>query len=337
MSNKKSGSDYDKILKITIAAAAVALAVLIILVIMLFSGAPKVERQDGGISETISGSNSGTAPATSQPAAETTEADTIPVTQEETSNTAEPVTETEPAETEPPETVPVDLVEDTIAIPRYMGLSGIEKEFPGTVLTKTDDMGEDYLRRIVFLGDSLTYGLKTYGMLEGGKQTTQVWVPTNGTLLLNNVADAKILYPETGTEITVREAVAAKKPDILIISLGINGISFLGEKDFIAQFTSLIKEVKKQSPDTTIILQSMFPVAASYQLQKSINNNKICRGNYWMAKAASQNGVYYLNTAETLVGPDGYLPENYQSGDGLHLNTTAYKIVLDYIRTHGVK
>lgn len=356
MIGKSQNNDYDRLFRLVVIATVSALAVLLVLVIALFAtGALSRGKADDSIviitGDSTDGGSSGnditqteTEPETIEsitglvlPGGETAPTYTPPDTEApetETSAETEPATE---AVTEPPETEPVKLTEDNSAIPRYTGLDGIEKEFPGTVLTETADIGEDYIDRIIFLGDSLTYGLKVYSLLDGGRDTKQVWVPSNGTLLLNNVADAKIFYPDTGTEITVREAVRTKKPDILIISLGINGISYLGEKDFISQFAALIGEVKKESPDTTIILQSMFPVAESYLLQKSINNNKICRGNYWMAKAASENGVYYLNTAEVLVGSDGYLPEDLQSGDGLHISIAAYKLVLEYIRTHAVQ
>ena len=38
-----------------------------------------------------------------------------------------------------------------------------------TVLEATEDMGEEYISSLTFLGDSTTYGLKTYEMLKDGK------------------------------------------------------------------------------------------------------------------------------------------------------------------------
>ena len=77
-------------------------------------------------------------------------------------------------------------------------------------------------------------------------------------------------------------------------------------------------------------------MAKSYANQQSINNAKICRANLWMAEVAHELRVKYLDTSSVLVGPDGYLPESYQSGDGLHINGTAYNSILNYIRTHAV-
>ena len=52
---------------------------------------------------------------------------------------------------------------------------------------------------------------------------------------------------------------------------------------------------------------------------------------------AENTGTRFLNTFEALVGADGYLPESYHNGDGIHMNTTGFNIILDYIKTHEYK
>ena len=44
----------------------------------------------------------------------------------------------------------------------------------GVTLAKTAHGGADYLGKIVFIGDSRTYGLRHFAMLEGGTATAQV-------------------------------------------------------------------------------------------------------------------------------------------------------------------
>lgn len=205
------------------------------------------------------------------------------------------------------------------------------------VLPLTDDAGLGYQNKIVFIGDSTTYGLMVYGMLYDGTDTTQVWVPTNGTLTLAGAVDTKIYYPDSGTEITMGEAAKLKKPEYVVITLGVNGVSFMNEESFHSEYGKVIESIKKNSPDTKIILQSIYPVCASYEHQDSINNDKIKAADAWIADIAEENGCKYLNTASALVGTDGYLPETLQNGDGLHLNPDGYNIVLSYIRTHAYK
>ena len=54
-----------------------------------------------------------------------------------------------------------------------------------------------------------------------------------------------------------------------------------------------------------------------------------------LLEVAENTGARYLNTISALMGSDGWLPQSLHNGDGLHLNTDAFNIVLNYIRTHG--
>jgi len=124
------------------------------------------------------------------------------------------------------------------------------------------------------------------------------------------------------------------KPEYLLITLGVNGISFMDEEWFIRDYTALVELIREASPDTKIILNSIYPVAASYKYQKDINNEKIRAANGWIERIAENTGARFLNSYEALVGPDGNLPESSQNGDGLHLTGEAFTTVMQYIRTH---
>jgi len=204
-------------------------------------------------------------------------------------------------------------------------------------LHETEDAGQEYIDKIIFLGDSTTYGLRHYGMLSGGEDTLQVWTPASGTLTLSYQSVATIVYPDDGSEITIKEAVERKKPEIMVITLGVNGVSFMDEASFKREYTDLVETIKSVSPGTKIILQSIFPVAASYEYLSSINNEKILEANRWVLDVAQATGVKYLNTISVLLGEDGWLPEDYHNGDGIHLNPDSFTLVLNYIRTHAYK
>ncbi len=213
-------------------------------------------------------------------------------------------------------------------------LAAFLAKYPDTVLGVTPDAGQSYIDKIVFLGDSTTYGLRAYSMLNGGKKTTQVWTPKSGTLALYNTSFATIVYPETGEQITIREAVSRKKPEYLVVTLGVNGVSTMKEDYFKSEYRKTIQMIMEASPDTKIICQSMFPVARSYDMLGSINNEKIRAANKWIVEVAHELGVKYLDTYSVLCDSEGWLPESYHNGDGIHLHTVSFKIELDNIRTH---
>lgn len=202
-----------------------------------------------------------------------------------------------------------------------------------TVLGETEDMGQEYIDKIIFLGDSTTHGLAAYNVVN----PNNVWTPASGTLTLDHWSYTAIVYPDTGEEILIPAAVQAKQPEYMIITLGINGVSFMEEDYFVETYTSLVQAVKAASPNTKIILNSIYPIAASYANQGSINNQKIDTANTWVQKVAETTGVRYLNSCVVLKGEDGFMPESYQNGDGLHPTGEAYGYVIDYIRTHGYK
>ena len=101
-------------------------------------------------------------------------------------------------------------------------------------------------------------------------------------------------------------------------------------------YTKLVNKIKNASPDTKIILQSIYPVARNWEKTKSINNERIRAANGWVQQVAEDCGIYYLDTISVLADEEGYLPEAYQNGDGIHLNANSCGIVLDYIRTHAL-
>jgi len=206
------------------------------------------------------------------------------------------------------------------------------------VLQPTEDMGQEYLDKIVFLGDSRTYSYKAYGVLSGGRDTTQVWTPKSGTMTLASQSYALIDYPETGQDLSIRDAVALKKPEYMVIGLGTNGLSFMTKDVFKAEYTSLINDIKAISPNTKIMINSIFPVASYYGSLESINNSKIIECNKWLVEVAEETGTRYLNTAEVLVDDQGWIDMAYDNGGGaIHLNKLGNEVVMNYIRTHGYK
>ena len=208
-------------------------------------------------------------------------------------------------------------------------------------LGETGDMGRAYQDSIIFVGDSTTAHLRSRGVLTGGTDTKQVWVPADNTLLLDfTITQKKIVYPPTGEQLTIPEAAAREKPAYMVLTIGLNGItSFVNNKNLYQNcYGNLIKAIQEASPDTKIILQSVFPVAANqktFSVDAATLNGYIDTLNGYVRELAQQKEVRYLDTNAALKGPDGNLPEAYQNGDGIHLTAEGYRVILDYIRTHG--
>jgi hypothetical protein len=132
------------------------------------------------------------------------------------------------------------------------------------VLPYSGDSGISYQDSLCFLGDSLTAHLISRGVLSGGRSTRQVLATEMGMLNLNSeITSACVILPEDGRQMTAAEAVSIKKPPVLIVTLGTDwGVSYLDKEDFKYCYSKLLNALKSASPDTKILLQSIFPVTA---------------------------------------------------------------------------
>lgn len=208
---------------------------------------------------------------------------------------------------------------------------------PATTTADTASFNaESYLDSIIFLGDSTTYGLKSYSMLSGGEETQQVWTPASGTLTISNQSWATITYPPTGQEIPIRDAVSQTLPEVMVITLGANGVSFLTEDGFTAEYRSLVSDIMSLSPDTRIVMHSIYPVEIDYPYLDSINNQKITAANGWIKSLAAELGVTYIDSYSLLLDSTGNLNPEYGNGDGIHLSPAGFTVVLDNLADNPV-
>ena len=200
-----------------------------------------------------------------------------------------------------------------------------------TMLPETADAGQEYIDKMIFIGDSTTHGLAYYGVVS----KNQVWTPSNGTMALFNQRVATIVFPSTGQEMLIVDAVSAVQPEYLVLTIGVNGVSSMSESYFKSEYTDLIQRIQAASPDTKIICNSIYPVEASYEEKgNGINNKKIDTANTWVYDVAEETGTHYTDSATVLKNADGCLDPKYGNGDGLHLNPDGYNRVLNYLRIH---
>ncbi|MBQ8208796.1 MAG: hypothetical protein IJZ89_08700 [Clostridia bacterium] len=308
---------------ICIIAAIALLFVIAIGVIGLVTG-DRSSASDDSSAETFIFGNTDTEPV-SPDTPEDTEAPIDPIDSDTEAPASEPITDTESAEITETEEVTIKET-DAIEVP---------SEPASAVLGESEDMGEEYINSLTFLGDSTTYGLKAYKILKDGKNTDQVWTSSSATLSLSEILTKKIVYPKTGKEMLIADAAALAKPEYLVITLGVEGVTFLDEEAFKEQYTALVEAIKTSSPNTKIILQSIFPVASTLT---KLNNDLIDKANGWVREIAENTGVRYLDTQSVMKDENGALDPKYDNGgNGINLNDTGFTAVLNYIRTHGYK
>jgi len=203
--------------------------------------------------------------------------------------------------------------------------------FEETILKETEDLGASYINDTIFYGDSITFNFFYYGQLS----QNNVWAMSS--LTPENAHIWKVPFYKYGEEITFIDGLKKYKPKRVIITLGANAVAVTTKDFFIGKYEELVKKAKEASPETTIIVQSIFPVDSRYNNSSSLNNVRINNYNYYLAEMCERQGVYFLNTEEVLKDANGYLRKDYcYASDGIHLLPKGNIAVMDYVRRHGV-
>ena len=189
--------------------------------------------------------------------------------------------------------------------------------------------GSDPVASLTFLGDSITAHMQSRAAVK----PEQIWATKERYLNLDSrITHAKILAPDTGKEERIADVAARVKPQNLVITLGIDYGVYYYRNDlsvFAKYYEKLLDQISAATPDTRIILQSIFPVAASC---KGITNEMIDNANATIKEIAARRNLLYLDTQSVLRGADGFLKKEYCfSEDGIHLTRTAYDAILAYI------
>ena len=204
---------------------------------------------------------------------------------------------------------------------------------------------EDAFAGVFFFGESTTAHLaRTGGILDTDVGRGKVLRDESGTRYLDmRILSSPVYYYEEDEmeKISFAEAVERAQPRVLVLSFGLNGITrWSGDPDaFLRNYRELIEGIRARSPDTTILLQSIYPVGENnvFALSKEELNKQICRLNTCIASLAEEyESVHYVNTATLLYDASGALNAAYDNGDGIHLTNEAYEKILRFL-SHNIR
>ena len=208
---------------------------------------------------------------------------------------------------------------------------GTSASISGAIPESSEKEEWDYFYDTVFVGDSISYGIASYRYLSFDHVFAKIGLH-QGTAL-----SASCVYTSKTQSYTIFEALKMAKPGKVIVTLGINAIYNYKQDSFYNQYEELINKIKAATPDSKIIIQSIFPVAQYWanNMGKPDYNKYIAYANQKLYTLAEKNDCYFLYTYEKLTDENGYLLQQY-SGDGIHLSRDGYTAVFDYILSHPI-
>ena len=203
-------------------------------------------------------------------------------------------------------------------------------------LSETPDAGQEYIDSLTFLVDSSTVGLRDYGVLSGGTETTQVWATPSGVLAVADIAESRIVYPNDGSIIPAATAAMIIQPDILVISIGNDGIVNADQFDFIDRYDTLIADIRFSSPDTWILCMPLTSVTIDYAGSDGLTVAKCNEANTWIQTVCQQTGAIYCDAVSAVQDVSGALLQEYAAADGRTLNSAGVNQILQFLRYHAV-
>ncbi len=198
---------------------------------------------------------------------------------------------------------------------------------------RSEEQDRSFIDSLTFLGDSTTAHMLKRAPLRDGEHSRQVWATASRYLNLDSkITYTKIICPDFSEEMTIAEAAARVKPHYLVITLGIDYGVYYYRNDlatFRFYYEKLLNEITSASPNTQLILQSIFPVARCCTV---ITNEMVDAANSEIRSIAASRGLFYLDSNRILRDESGYLcPQFCFSEDGIHLTRTAYEKIFSHI------
>lgn len=203
-------------------------------------------------------------------------------------------------------------------------------------LGETKDAGQEYIDGLTFLCDSSVIGVRDYGLLTDGHNTTQVWGTDTGSLRVSELMNGTIIYPSDGSEITIADAAMIAKPKILVICVGQDGLNNVDETAFKASYAAMLKNIQTSSPDTKIICCSISSVTNNYSGADALTTIMISDANDWIRDVCSSTGVYFCDAGKSVGDGTGSVKAAYLSTNGKTLNSDGINQILKYLRTHAL-
>lgn len=231
----------------------------------------------------------------------------------------------------PPTTEPVDNSAWNIATP-------ISEEPPVAdapdyrmlALPQNGRIDMSYFDNVTFVGDSLTQGLFIYDIFPNAHYCAYQGVSPRA--IYSGQALNRHARLGGGTEVPL-DAMEAQQPDNVYIMMGLNAMVGLSNEDVVYYYNEMVDAIRARlHPEVSFYIQSVTPVRPVNDPKFTMD--RIHQLNNMLAKLAYEKGIHFVDLNEVLIGPDGWMREEYGARDGYHMNKDGYLAWRDYLTTH---
>lgn len=178
----------------------------------------------------------------------------------------------------------------------------------------------DFKSNIAVIGDSIAYGYDVYNKLPSNHVFAKPGVS------LNNVNDTT--FSSDYGELYVTEILSYLQPSDIMISLGMNESGNNMPEKFAVDYKEFTDKILKICPESHIYVMGITPIESYVS---NTTNTGINEYNYQLSMIfLNETRVDFINAGSILKNNYGELTEKYSGGDGIHLCSEAYDIMLTY-------
>ena len=227
---------------------------------------------------------------------------TTPTEPETTQTQQTTLPDTEPNQTEPTQTDPPTTVETT--------------QEPTTIPTEPYRTIEE--RALLFIGDSRTVGMASYGPLENADYFSSVGMS------VYNAWDTTVSVPQVG-DTGLEYLLSVQQYDVIYVMLGINELGY----DFnhrLGTYQDLLDRVQAAQPEAVIVVMGNVHVTSSRsETDEYVNNPAINRFNEAISQFADGQTMFYLDSNVLFDDAYGSLSSEHCT-DSAHLKADSYSM-----------
>ena len=225
----------------------------------------------------------------------------ITITTEEDTQAEEAPPVQEETERQPP--VPADHTHN------YSGDELLKKRFSEEEI--------NYLHNCAFLGDSTCLGYCRYSLIEEPR------VLGNGAVAARNIHTHS--FTQWGQEVDFLTGLKNTGCTQLYFQMGMNDVRIISAEEYKENYKLMLKEVKEFIPKANIHILSITPITEDSDFYP---NERIDLLNEKLKEIAAEERYIFIDTASAVRNEKGFLKDELCSGDGIHMVTEAYYLML---------
>ena len=201
--------------------------------------------------------------------------------------------------------------------------------------------GEAFFDDAVFVGDSVTLGLKNYVTNErnaGRSCLGKAQFLCSGSMSYTNsraaVGTKNSIHPVyRGKEMTIEDAVKASGAKKVFIMLGMNDFYGYPQGTGIKNAKDTIEKIQKVNPGIRIYVESVTPITKS-KVHDGFNNDAIDAFNLQLKVLCNEYDLVYVDVASSLKNSDNCLKDEYcgdPTGMGIHMSYPGCKAWIEFL------